>query len=122
MRNVKRNRLLLAAFIVFGCVLALGACLAVAAYRWVSDLPNRTVVSLDDKELGRAIVAAMETTLCEGPKSQRLEAIKALAEAGAGAATFEPILRELAADPDPEIAAAAKDAIGRIANAPEPQP
>jgi hypothetical protein len=122
MRNAKRNRLLLAALAVFGCILVLGACLAVAAYRWISDLPNRIVVSIDGEEMGRAIVAATEMALREGPKPQRLETIEALAAAGADAAAFEPVLRELAADPDPEISAAAQDAIGRIATAPQFQP
>jgi hypothetical protein len=109
-----KRMLLVVMLVAFGVFLALGAYLAVGAYRWFSDLPNRVVIS--GEEFGQAIVVTTEIALREGPQQARLDTIKVLAEVGADAAPFLPVLGELTSDPDAVISAAATDAIARIHN------
>lgn len=49
-----------------------------------------------------------------GPKEQRMEILNHLADQGLAASQFIDDIREAAADRDPEIAMAAKDALDRI--------
>ena len=120
MRRSMQSRWLLTALTLLTVFFALGGYLAVLSYRWVYDLPNRIAIS--EEEFGPVMIATTEIALREGPKAGRLNTIKAVAGVGADAVPFLPALEELASDPDPEISAAASNAITRIENAAKLKP
>jgi hypothetical protein len=66
------------------------------------------------QDFRRAFIESTTMALREGPKSQRLEIIRYLGASGSQTAVFLDALREACDDDDPEIAAAARNAVAAL--------